>query len=128
MKSKIDIQKLAIATFNQIKKLNIDPLTIINIPLSRKPKNDLWTGICSELGLEFDFNVILNIKAKWTFDRKFKSYNNFNSIFSKKLKTLDLLQSDRKTILTNQVDLIEADPSKSSLSLKILVPLMVWNR
>ncbi len=97
MKSKIDIQELAIATFNQIKKLNIDPLTIINIPLSRKPKNDLWTGICSELGLEFDFNVILNIKAKWTwnqdnyyanvsFDRKFKSYNNFNSIFSKNIR------------------------------------------
>ncbi len=65
MKFSINSQELVIATFNQVRKLNIDPATIINIPLSRKPKNDLWTGICSELGIEFDFNVILNIKAKW---------------------------------------------------------------
>ena len=66
MKIKINTEKLVMATYIQIKKLNIDEVALIkDISLSRQPNSNLWSGICEELREEFSFNLILNIKTRW---------------------------------------------------------------
>ena len=53
-------------TFVVLKRLNLNPLEVDHIPLSRIPNEGLWCQICSELGLDCDYKLQLKIKSRWT--------------------------------------------------------------
>ncbi len=58
--------KLGEITCDIIKRLNLNPFEVDHIPLSRIPNKGLWCHICSDLGHDFDYNLQLKIKSRWT--------------------------------------------------------------